>query len=355
MTSSRRAATRRRQQQHATERFGFPLYTDTVVVARDADGLPPGTQERTARAAQAVRDHRDARPARTCARCCRSATRPDRRLPRAARPRPRSPTCTSTTRRTSTSARDDRPSATRQRYLGGAREAVVGATGAAPARLAQYEEIQDALPLVEAASVALILLIVGLAFRSLGAPLVTLFTAAIAYLIAIRVLPWLGERSGATRAGRGRADHRRAAARPGHGLLGVLPVRDAPAAAPRARRGSTPSRAATAPHGADRAHRRSDRRGRHRRAGRRQARVLPRLRARAGGHDADRAAGLDDARARRCWRCSARACSAARQAAAAATGRSRTRSRTRSEIERARQRGAPGHPGPPERAARGSR
>ena len=85
-----------------------------------------------------------------------------------------------------------------QRYLGGARQAVVGATGAAPARLAQYEEIQAALPLVKAASVALILLIVGLAFRSIGAPLVTLFAAAIAYLIAVRVLPWLGERSGAT-------------------------------------------------------------------------------------------------------------------------------------------------------------
>ena len=83
--------------------------------------------------------------------------------------------------------------ATRAKYLGGGQ-----VTGAAPARLAQYEEIQDALPLVEAASIALILLVVGLAFRSIGAPLVALFTAGIAYLIAIRVLPWLGERSGAT-------------------------------------------------------------------------------------------------------------------------------------------------------------
>ena len=85
-----------------------------------------------------------------------------------------------------------------QRYLGGARNAVVGATGAAPARLAQYEEIRSALPLVRCASVALILLIVGLAFRSVGAPLVTLFAAAIAYLITVRVLPGSGERSGAT-------------------------------------------------------------------------------------------------------------------------------------------------------------
>src|SRR5215470_13317609 len=45
-------------QQRATERFGFPLYTDTAVVAREARGLPPGTPERTLRAAQAVREHR---------------------------------------------------------------------------------------------------------------------------------------------------------------------------------------------------------------------------------------------------------------------------------------------------------
>ena len=44
---------------------------------------------------------------------------------------------------------------------------------------------------------ALIPLIVGLAFRSVGAPLVTLFAAGIAYLIAMRVLPWTGERAGA--------------------------------------------------------------------------------------------------------------------------------------------------------------
>ena len=48
------------------------------------------------------------------------------------------------------------------------------------------------------ASVALIVVIVALAFRSLGAPLVTLFAAAVAFGITIRVLPWLGDRFGAT-------------------------------------------------------------------------------------------------------------------------------------------------------------
>ena len=44
----------------------------------------------------------------------------------------------------------------------------------------------------------LIALIVGLAFRSIGAPLVALAAAGIAYLIAMRVLPWLGERANVT-------------------------------------------------------------------------------------------------------------------------------------------------------------
>jgi RND superfamily putative drug exporter len=77
-------------------------------------------------------------------------------------------------------------------------DGLVGVTGPAPAREAQNEIILDRLPWVEAATVVLIALIVGLTFRSLGAPLVTLFTALIAYLIAVRVVAWTGQRLGVT-------------------------------------------------------------------------------------------------------------------------------------------------------------
>ena len=66
-------------------------------------------------------------------------------------------------------------------------------TGAAPARLAQYQEIESSLPIIEAASIALIFVVVAIAFRSLGAPLVALATAGITFLLAIRILPWAGE------------------------------------------------------------------------------------------------------------------------------------------------------------------
>ena len=74
----------------------------------------------------------------------------------------------------------------------------VGVTGSGPARLAQFDVIDDALPWIEAATIAVILLIVAVYFRSIGAPLVTLVTAAVAYAVGIRALGWAAERVGVT-------------------------------------------------------------------------------------------------------------------------------------------------------------
>ena len=73
---------------------------------------------------------------------------------------------------------------------------LVGVTGAVPARVEEARKIQDALPYIEMATVILIALILGVTFRSVGAPLVTLVSAALAYLVAIRVMPWVGDRMG---------------------------------------------------------------------------------------------------------------------------------------------------------------
>ena len=80
--------------------------------------------------------------------------------------------------------------------LGGESGGVVGVTGAVPARQAQFEAIDDSLPLIEAASVVAVLLIVAIAFRCIGAPLVTLFTGAVAYLLMVRIVPWAGDKLG---------------------------------------------------------------------------------------------------------------------------------------------------------------
>jgi RND superfamily putative drug exporter len=73
-----------------------------------------------------------------------------------------------------------------------------GVTGAGPGRLAQFDAIEGVLPIVTGVTLLLIIVIVSLYFRSWGAPLITLATAAVAYVIAVRVLAWSGERAGVT-------------------------------------------------------------------------------------------------------------------------------------------------------------
>jgi putative drug exporter of the RND superfamily len=73
-------------------------------------------------------------------------------------------------------------------------EHYAGVTGPGPARLAQFEEIEDALLWVELGTVLAIALVVGLTFRSFGAPLLTLVASGIAFLVAGGIIPWVAER-----------------------------------------------------------------------------------------------------------------------------------------------------------------
>ena len=179
----------------ATRVFGFPLATDTAVVQRDPRGLSQDAQRRQLDAALTVRDRRD--PALAPIRAAVPLSNANLRTPSGEK---------GTTAITylffgSDASLDDQSAAAQhyaQQTLGGPRAAVVGVTGAAPAREAQFHEIEQALPLIEAASVVLIALIVALAFRSIGAPLVALAAAGVAYAITMRVLPWLGERANVT-------------------------------------------------------------------------------------------------------------------------------------------------------------
>lgn len=85
-----------------------------------------------------------------------------------------------------------------RRYLAGPRGHLAGVTGPAPAQNAQGAIIRRYLPWVELATVLAIAVIVGLYFRSPGAPLATLLCAGVAYLVAVRVVAWAGQRAGIT-------------------------------------------------------------------------------------------------------------------------------------------------------------
>jgi putative drug exporter of the RND superfamily len=75
---------------------------------------------------------------------------------------------------------------------------VVGATGAEGARIEQFDLLSSRIHWTEAATVALILLIVGIALRAVLAPIVTVLSAALAFLISQHVLGWLEANSGLT-------------------------------------------------------------------------------------------------------------------------------------------------------------
>lgn len=72
----------------------------------------------------------------------------------------------------------------------------VGATGTIPLQAAQGRIVVESLPTVELATLAAIALIVGLNFRSAVAPMITLITAAVGYVLADRAIGLVAEITG---------------------------------------------------------------------------------------------------------------------------------------------------------------
>jgi putative drug exporter of the RND superfamily len=77
------------------------------------------------------------------------------------------------------------------------RETVAGVTGIVPARVEEGRLIADALPAVELATVVLVALVIGVTFRGLVAPLLTLGAVAIAYVVSRGAVAVAGEFVGA--------------------------------------------------------------------------------------------------------------------------------------------------------------
>jgi RND superfamily putative drug exporter len=82
-------------------------------------------------------------------------------------------------------------------YLG-PRLHTIGATGAEGARIEQFDLLASRLHWTEGATVLLIVLIVGLALRAVLAPILTVLSAGLAFLISQHVLGWLEANSGLT-------------------------------------------------------------------------------------------------------------------------------------------------------------
>jgi RND superfamily putative drug exporter len=167
--------------ERSTELFGAPAATDTVVVQRDADGLSAKAITAQGLAARDALRHQGRHGILGA-------------VPLANLPVPG--VHWNETNTTALSYLFLDPALNLSERLEAARayerqlqpEGRLGVTGAGPARIAQFDVIQDALPIVELATVLVIVFMVFLYFRSLLAPLVTLGVAALAYAIAVRVL-----------------------------------------------------------------------------------------------------------------------------------------------------------------------
>jgi RND superfamily putative drug exporter len=76
------------------------------------------------------------------------------------------------------------------------RASVVGVTGSVPARVAQEDAIAARLSAVEIATVILVALVLGVTFRSVLAPVITLLAAGVAYVIGSRLVALAGRELG---------------------------------------------------------------------------------------------------------------------------------------------------------------
>lgn len=177
-------------EQRSSDLFGFPLLSRTVVVQRNPDGLSAEAQARVL--SRAVGLTRGEYPGLTGVAGALAVTN--------ALGRPPFSRESSTTALTYLFFRPDirqvgRTDLARQfveRHIAEPGEGYVGVTGAVPARTKQIETIEDSLPLVEAATILVVALAMGLHFRAPGAPLLNLAAVAISYLVAVRVMVVIG-------------------------------------------------------------------------------------------------------------------------------------------------------------------
>lgn len=178
----------------STELFSVPVITHTMVVQRDPDGFSVPAVRRVVRRAQRIADGND----------------PELRDVKAALPLVNARGLVPSARETATTAItylffdpateiDDQDALTRryaEKYVRFRDDGLVGVTGAVPARMEEWRQIERGLPWVTAATIALIAIIIGLTFRSVVAPLVTLAAAGVAYTVSLRTVGVAGDRLG---------------------------------------------------------------------------------------------------------------------------------------------------------------
>ncbi|HEV2773100.1 MAG TPA: MMPL family transporter, partial [Thermoleophilaceae bacterium] len=171
--------------------FGFPLLSRTLVVQRDPDGLEATEQARVL--ARAYFLNREAYP---------GLSKVGGAIPvvntLGASPFSRERSTTAITYLffpPGVGARERTRLAERfvARHVEPPFDGFAGVTGTVSARTKLGDLIQESLPLVTLATVILVALVVGIHYRAVVAPLITLVTVGVSFLVASRSIAWLGQ------------------------------------------------------------------------------------------------------------------------------------------------------------------
>ena len=180
-----------RAQVRSAELFSFPVLSNTLVVQRDPDGLSPQAQARVAE--RAVRIARREYPDLLSVPFAIPLTNALGLVPGSRESSTTAITYLFFEPGLSLSARDRLAHWFTDRYgRFDESDALVGVTGVVPARVEQGRLIRDAIPFVEAATVLLIVLVIGLTFRSVVAPLLTLLAVGISFIVSLGLLAAIG-------------------------------------------------------------------------------------------------------------------------------------------------------------------
>ena len=175
----------------AAKAFGFPVLSRVMLVQHDPAGLPDGVLEKAYRAARALREGGP----RGHVVAALPVLNAERVIPGSKK--------TGTTLVTyiyvdtgnfadATHAAEGYAAANFDPRA----DRVIGVTGTVPARYEQTKLVNSTLPVLEIVSVLAVVVIVGLAFRSLVAPLLTIVTAGISYVLVTHVAAVVGQRFG---------------------------------------------------------------------------------------------------------------------------------------------------------------
>ncbi|HZE05147.1 MAG TPA: MMPL family transporter [Solirubrobacteraceae bacterium] len=174
--------------------FGFPLISRTIIVQHRRDGLSAAAQARVVARAAAIdgRQYPDLTRIAGAIPLTNTLGKP---------PFSRQNSTTALTYlffNTSVSASRKLTLAHRlaREHIARPGDGYVGVTGTIPARHAQGTIVTGTLPLIELATIILVIVAVGLHFRAPGAAGVTVLAVALAYLVAVRVIAYVGEKIG---------------------------------------------------------------------------------------------------------------------------------------------------------------